>query len=304
MKLSIITINYNNLHGLQKTIASVVAQTCKDFEWIVIDGGSTDGSKELIEQHQEHFSYWCSEPDKGIYNAMNKGIVQADGDYCLFLNSGDKLHSTVVVEYIEKELYDTDFVAGDTWLVDDEYRFVSEKKSPSFISKYYLLEMALCHQGLFIRTDLLKERPYDESLRIVADWEQTFYEILIKGRTYKHIERIVSDYQVGGISEKNDLQVIRERKMVRDLYYTPQKQDEIMLSHFFFEGKSQSMYKLTEIAYTAFVNKCYSQQEYVRTFNKYKEVILTHGAWHQRFFILMCLNGCMKMARNIYHLIK
>ena len=77
MKLSIITINYNNKAGLQKTIDSVVAQTWRDFEWIIIDGGSTDGSKELIEQYQQHFAYWCSEPDKGVYNAMNKGIDKA-----------------------------------------------------------------------------------------------------------------------------------------------------------------------------------------------------------------------------------
>ena len=80
MKLSIITINYNNKAGLQKTIDSVICQTWKDYEWIIIDGGSTDGSKELIEQYQQYFAYWCSEPDKGVYNAMNKGITKAKGE--------------------------------------------------------------------------------------------------------------------------------------------------------------------------------------------------------------------------------
>ena len=80
MKLSIITVNYNNREGLQRTIDSVVSQTFRDFEWIVIDGGSTDGSKELIKQYADHFSYWVSEPDKGIYNAMNKGILKATGE--------------------------------------------------------------------------------------------------------------------------------------------------------------------------------------------------------------------------------
>ena len=84
MKLSIITINYNNKAGLQRTIDSVICQTCKDFEWIVIDGGSTDGSKQLIEQYQSHFAYWCSEPDNGVYHAMNKGITHAKGEYLLF----------------------------------------------------------------------------------------------------------------------------------------------------------------------------------------------------------------------------
>ena len=89
MKLSIITVNLNNLEGLKKTYESVVSQTFTDYEWLVIDGGSTDGSREFIEQHQDKFAYWCSEPDKGIYNAMNKGIVRAKGEYLNFMNSGD-----------------------------------------------------------------------------------------------------------------------------------------------------------------------------------------------------------------------
>ena len=93
MKLSIITINYNNREGLKRTIESVVNQTFTDFEWILIDGGSTDGSKELIEQYSNRFSYWVSEPDNGIYNAMNKGLRAAKGDYLQFLNSGDRLYN-------------------------------------------------------------------------------------------------------------------------------------------------------------------------------------------------------------------
>ena len=89
MKLSIITINYNNREGLKKTINSVINQTFRDFEYILIDGGSEDGSKEIILQHEAQFSYWRSEKDHGIYNAMNKGILAAKGDYLLFLNSGD-----------------------------------------------------------------------------------------------------------------------------------------------------------------------------------------------------------------------
>ena len=97
MKLSIITVNLNNLEGLKKTYESVVCQTFTDYEWLVIDGGSTDGSREFIEQHQDKFAYWCSEPDKGIYNAMNKGIVKAKGEYLNFMNSGDCFASSFVV---------------------------------------------------------------------------------------------------------------------------------------------------------------------------------------------------------------
>ena len=89
MKYSIITINYNNRDGLEKTIQSVINQTCQDFEFIIIDGGSTDGSVDIIKKYNDRINYWVSEPDKGIYNAMNKGILQAHGEYLNFMNSGD-----------------------------------------------------------------------------------------------------------------------------------------------------------------------------------------------------------------------
>ena len=100
MKLSIITINYNNLSGLKRTIDSVFKQSFQDYEWIVIDGGSTDGCKELIEQNQEHFAFWCSEHDNGIYNAINKGLAHATGDYVQFLNSGDWLYENNTLEKV------------------------------------------------------------------------------------------------------------------------------------------------------------------------------------------------------------
>lgn len=99
MKLSIITINYNNREGLRKTIESVVAQTTREFEYIVIDGGSTDGSVDVIKEFSDYIDYWVSEPDKGIYNAMNKGVKVAHGDYCQFLNSGDWLYDSNVEIY-------------------------------------------------------------------------------------------------------------------------------------------------------------------------------------------------------------
>ena len=97
MNLSIITINYNNLRGLKATVDSVIAQTYKEFEWIIIDGGSTDGGRNVIEQNAQHFTYWCVESDKGIYNAMNKGISVANGDYCIFINSGDCFYDNEVI---------------------------------------------------------------------------------------------------------------------------------------------------------------------------------------------------------------
>ena len=96
-QISIITINYNNASGLEKTIRSVVEQTYNEYEYIIIDGASSDKSKEVIQEYQRYIDFWCSEKDSGIYNAMNKGIQKASGEYLLFLNSGDVLNNSAVL---------------------------------------------------------------------------------------------------------------------------------------------------------------------------------------------------------------
>ena len=143
MKLSIITINLNNRDGLQKTIDSVVSQTFRDFEWIVIDGGSTDGSKELIEQYADHFSYWVSEPDKGIYNAMNKGIKVAKGEYLQFLNSGDWLVDEKALERCFWHESKADIAYGDLWFCNGEEK--ERYKYPNKLTLKYLYDFSLGH---------------------------------------------------------------------------------------------------------------------------------------------------------------
>ena len=110
MKYSIITINYNNKDGLEKTILSVLGQTCHDYEYIIIDGGSTDGSVDVIKKYANRIDYWVSEPDSGRYPAMNKGINQAKGDYLNFMNSGDTFYSSTVLVDIAKMNYTEDII--------------------------------------------------------------------------------------------------------------------------------------------------------------------------------------------------
>ena len=111
--LTIITINLNNSIGLRKTIESVISQTYNDFEYLIIDGGSIDGSVDVIKEYADRISYWFSEPDKGIYNAMNKGILKAKGQYLQFLNSGDYLVNKNVIENVFHELPDCDLLYGN-----------------------------------------------------------------------------------------------------------------------------------------------------------------------------------------------
>src|SRR5690348_5936351 len=112
-RLSLITINLNDLQGLRKTLDSIFTQTFTDYEYIIIDGGSTDGSLEEIKKSQDKLVYWTSEKDEGIYNAMNKGIVKAKGEYTLFMNSGDYLYSEDTLNKVFENANNEDLIYGD-----------------------------------------------------------------------------------------------------------------------------------------------------------------------------------------------
>lgn len=202
MKLSIITINYNNLEGLKRTYESVVSQTCQDFEWIIIDGGSTDGSKEFIEEHQNKFSYWCSEPDKGIYNAMNKGIAKATGEYLQFLNSGDNLVDDKVIEDFLALDWKEDVILGDA-IIDGDEKEIKIHPDEENLDFDFLRCGGICHQASFTKKTLFDlYGGYDEQLKIVSDWK-FFLEVLIKHNcSYRHWNRIIINYDVEGISSE------------------------------------------------------------------------------------------------------
>lgn len=211
MKLSIITINLNNRDGLQKTIDSVISQTFKDFEWIVIDGGSTDGSKELIEQYADHFAYWVSEPDKGVYNAMNKGIKVAKGEYLQCLNSGDWLYNETALERCFSHGFDADIAYADLYLSGENG--LEELRYSDALSMRFFYKQTLCHNSTFIKRVLLMDSLYDENLRIVSDWK--FFLIQTLGnKTFQRINEFVIVYDMSGISSVNEELVAFEREKV------------------------------------------------------------------------------------------
>ena len=199
MTLSIITINYNNREGLQRTIDSVLAQTWKDFEWIVIDGGSTDGSRELIEQYHKHFAYWCSEPDKGVYNAMNKGIARAKGEYLNFMNSGDTFYEEETLKKVFNKSRNADVLYGDCMQVFGNRTELS--RYPQCMELYALYGRPICHQTMMIRSQLLKDSGYDESYRICADYKHSL-EMAMRGATFEHVGTVVCRYDMSGISSQ------------------------------------------------------------------------------------------------------
>jgi len=198
MKLSIITINRNNGNGLKQTLASVAEQTFMDFEHIIIDGASTDNSVEVIKSFP-HITYYVSELDNGIFDAMNKGIKQAKGEYCLFLNSGDYLASPTVIFKMFEKSSGEDIIYGDVILKNKNGKNLLIK-SPSEMSLGFLIMRFLSHPSTLIKTELfVKFKNYRTDLRIVSDWA-FFIEAFIYGASYKHCPIFVSVFMLGGTS--------------------------------------------------------------------------------------------------------
>ncbi|MBA2611416.1 MAG: glycosyltransferase [Bacteroidetes bacterium] len=220
--LSIITINYNNKAGLEKTILSVCSQTDANFEFIVIDGGSTDGSKEIIERYRSKITVCVSEKDTGIYNAQNKGIANAKGDYCFFLNSGDLLANENVIKEIKQYLTVTDIVYGDLIIVDATGK-KEELHSPEKVDAPHFMVSTLWHPTAFIKRSVFEKfGAYNESLKITGDYEFFIRTVLKHHVSTKHIAFAISIFDLGGISnsDKNNELHAKERKKSWQLNYS------------------------------------------------------------------------------------
>lgn len=209
MRFSVITINYNNLEGLMHTIESVVCQTYDEFEFIIIDGGSSDGSIDIIREYEEHVSYWVSEKDRGIYHAMNKGVAQAHGDYCIFMNSGDCFHSPTVLESIKD--YQEDIICGKMIKGNDAAASGLTKDSISLVD---LMRASLPHQAMLIKRELLIKHPYDEHYKILSDWKFSIEAIVFDNCTFRNIDVIVADYDTSGISSNSRGLLPKEREQI------------------------------------------------------------------------------------------
>lgn len=194
--LSIITINFNNRAGLETTMQSVLSQTFKDFEYIVIDGGSNDGSKQYIESQEKSIQFWVSEPDNGIYNAMNKGIKAANGEYLLFLNSGDFLNgNTSLKDFINHSDFEGDIIYGD-------YKFENGFKIfPDSLSPLYFVRTSLPHQSTFFKKEVFEKIGfYDEQYKIVSDRDFFIKCFLSNKFIFKHIEYPLTVFDLKGVS--------------------------------------------------------------------------------------------------------
>lgn len=201
--LSVITVNRNNARNLENTIISVITQIFNDFEFIIIDGASTDKSLEIIKAYSEKITLWISEPDTGIYNAMNKGIMHASGEYLLFLNSGDILINNFILDEIFRLKFSEDIISGSVEIFSGtRKRFViCEGPGLDELTLSKLLWISLNHQATFIRRELLvKLGMYDERYRIISDWIFSLKALIFNNASYRFIKKPVAQLEPNGIS--------------------------------------------------------------------------------------------------------
>jgi glycosyltransferase involved in cell wall biosynthesis len=211
-KLSIITINYNNVDGLKRTVESVFNQTWRDFEYIVIDGDSTDGSKEYIQENAECFDKWVSDSDRGIYHAMNKGIEYSRGDFLFFLNSGDLLIDSLdkCITHLD---YNNSIFCFRYYIEENRSIYKSETNKKDLIS---LLDDMINHQSIIYRKDCFMNHHYDESYQFCADYKHLL-SCLLEGKKIKNIDEFLSVFNLNGISslDKNQENIKSERFVIQ-----------------------------------------------------------------------------------------
>ena len=208
-KISIITVSYNVKHTIEETICSVINQCYPNIEYIIIDGGSTDGTVEVIKKHQDKISSWISEPDKGIYDAMNKGIERATGEWINFMNAGDTFHTlSTLSELFGKEIpSDKTVIYGDHCLLYNDRKYLL----PSLPVEEIRKKIPFCHQASFTKACYLKKHPYNTAYKIAADYN-SFYSIYCKNESaFYQVPLIISNYNYeDGFSIKNEINCIKE----------------------------------------------------------------------------------------------
>ena len=231
-KVSIITINYNDAAGLEKTLKSVAEQSYREMEHIVIDGGSTDASTEVIAKYAERIAYSVSEKDRGIYHAQNKGIEKATGDYCLFLNSGDYLADENVLQEVFRHGHSNDIIYGDM-IIDHGNGRMTHGKMPERITFYQMYTDTLWHPVSFIKRALFeKYGMYDEQLKMVADYDFFFRVIIMEDVCTLHVPVEIAVYNLEGLSSKPGFKAQEKAERLKVLYkYLPPLVVEYCIQH-------------------------------------------------------------------------
>ncbi len=217
--LSIITVVYNNVRDIERTIRSVIGQTYPHIEYVVVDGGSTDGTAEVIKRYDTHITRWVSEPDKGIYDAMNKGLAMATGDYVLFMNSGDEIYAPDTVERVFASAPDADIYYGETELFDDQWESLGLRRHhipERFTWRSFRFGMNVSHQAIYIRRALVGRYDTQYALSADIDW---VIRAAKKAKRNVNTRMLVAKYLMGGVSKTRHRQSLLERFRIFSKHY-------------------------------------------------------------------------------------
>ena len=207
-RISVVTVCYNAVDCIEQTMLSVLDQTYHDIEYIIIDGGSTDGTVDIIKKYADRLAYWISEPDKGIYDAMNKGIAVATGDYINFMNAGDTFRDqSSIYTYVDVIKPESEIIYGDVII---KYHSQFQYRKPLWLD--HLSEcLPFCHQSVIVKTGLLRDRQFDTSYRILGDYD-FFYSCYKRGLCFQYIPEALSVYDsTEGVSKDCLSEIMAEK---------------------------------------------------------------------------------------------
>lgn len=218
--ISIITVVFNSELFLEKTIKSVVNQSYTEIEYIIIDGGSTDGTLEIIKRYEKYLSIWISEQDEGLYDAMNKGIALAKGEYLWFINSGDELYSENILNDIFAQI-DTlpDVIYGETEIINFKGQSLGMRrhKTPKKLDwKSFRFGMLVCHQSIIVRSSLVENYVIDYKYSSDFEW---VVRILKKSKSIHNSNLILSKFMEGGLTKQSLKPSLKERFQIMSQYY-------------------------------------------------------------------------------------
>lgn len=218
-KLSIITIVFNNVKDIERTMLSVINQSYINIEYLIIDGGSIDGTVEIIKRYEDRVSFWLSEPDRGIYYAMNKGLERASGDYVLFMNSGDELYDNKTVEKVFASADNADIYYGETEMYDENWSSLGRRRHQApeaFTWKSFKFGMNISHQAIYIKRSICGLYNTNYELSADIDW---IIRAAKQAKAIVKVDGYVAKYLVGGMSKKRHRHSLIERFKILSHYY-------------------------------------------------------------------------------------
>jgi len=209
--VSIITVVYNCEQTIERTILNIISQDFENYEFIIVDGGSNDNTLSILKKYENQITKWVSEPDKGIYDAMNKGVKMANGKWINFMNAGDEFairNFNSLFETMQNEEYGV--IYGDVIIKKEEGSFLLDKARPLDEMNYLL---NFCHQSSFVRRKILLDNPFSLKYKISSDYD-FFLKIFIKNYKFSYINEPISIFELGGISTGISKKYFKERVLI------------------------------------------------------------------------------------------